>query len=323
MKYVFFGTPEFAAIVLERLIGAGMPPATVVCNPDRPVGRKKVITPPPTKLLAQKYNIPVLQPEVLSTSNLQLLTSNCDFFVVAAYAKILPREIIELPRLGTIGVHPSLLPKYRGTTPIQSAILAGDEETGVALYCMDEKVDHGAIIAKSKAQMANSNYEMLLKKLAALGGNLLIQTLPKFVKGEIRPVPQDESQATYTKKFATEDACVGEKDIEDAQAGDAEKAIKIDRMIRALNPEPGVWTFGSALANRPPALTPTRFESPAGQDVVSGRRSESGRSSMRSRAGKSQIAGGKRVKLLEAEIRDGKLLLKKIQVEGKTSQTLS
>ncbi len=236
MKYIFFGTPDFAAIILEKLIKAGWPPIAIVCNPDRPVGRKKIITPPLTKLLALKYNIPVCQPEVLSISNFQFSISKPDFFIVAAYAKIIPKEILEMSRLGTIAVHPSLLPKYRGSSPIQTAILNGEKETGVTLFLADEKVDHGPIFAGRKLEFSISNFQFLKlqQSLAELAGDLLVETLPKFIEGKITLLPQDESQATYTKKFITED---GRVDL------GKDKPINIERKIRALNPEPGVWTI--------------------------------------------------------------------------------
>jgi len=266
-KFVFFGTPEFAAIILEKLIQTGMAPALVICNPDRPVGRKKIITAPPAKIIAQKYGVNIWQPENLELEIKEIKNRVFDFFVVAAYSKILPKEILAIPRLSTIGIHPSLLPKYRGTTPIQNAILAGEKETGVTLFLTDEKVDHGPILAKRELRMTNDdNYDNLQKRLAALGADLLIETLPKFLAGEIKPQPQDESKATYTKKFRIEDAFIdlnGEPEI-------------ILRKIKALNPEPGVWT----------------------------------------------IQNGKRMKILDAEIKDGKLKLKKIQVEGKKAKNL-
>ena len=235
MRYAFFGSPEFAAIILERLIKAGMPPALVICNPDRPVGRKKVITSPPTKILAEKNKILVIQPERLSLSDIEHFTSNIELFVVAAYSKILPKEIIDLPRLGTIGVHPSLLPKYRGATPIQNTLLAGEAKTGVTLFLIDEKVDHGPMLSSSKYQVAsNEMYQSLHGKLAKLSADLLIETLPKFVKGEISSQPQNESEATYTKKFTVEDGFVNL---------DKDDPAMVERMVRALNPEPGVWTI--------------------------------------------------------------------------------
>ena len=235
MEFIFFGTPKFAAIVLEKLIAAGFIPAAVVCNPDRPVGRKQIITSPPTKLLAQKYNIPVFQPEALSSSKFEILNSKSDFAIVAAYYKIIPKQIIDSFKLGIIGVHPSLLPKYRGPSPIQTAILAGAEETGTTLFMLDEKIDHGKTIASSKMQIANSdNFEGLLEKLAELSGELLIKTLPDFVDRKIKPEPQNETKATYTKKFKTEDGLV---DLE------KDEPKFIARKIMALNPEPGVYTF--------------------------------------------------------------------------------
>jgi methionyl-tRNA formyltransferase len=278
MNYIFFGTPEFAAIILEKLIKAGWPPLAVVCNPDRPVGRKKIITPPPTKVLAQKYNIPVIQ----SIQQEIFANYQANFFVVAAYAKILRPEIFKIPLLGTIGVHPSLLPEYRGSSPIQSVILNNEKETGVTLFLIDEKVDHGKILAISRLPLRLSeNYETLLKKLAELSGDLLIETLPKFLKNEITPLPQEELQATYTKKFITEDGYVDPVDLSAAQNGASlEKAVMIERKIRALNPEPGVWTFMNIKSKQ------------------------------------------KRVKLLEAELVDGKLKLTKIQIEGGKPQNI-
>lgn len=282
MKYMFFGTPEFAAIVLEKLITAGLPPAAVVCNPDRPVGRKKIITPPPVKLLAQKHNITVRQPEKLEVGNCPS-SAEVDLAIVAAYAKIIPKEILQIPRLGVVGVHPSLLPKYRGPSPIQSAILNGEEETGVTLYLLDERVDHGSIVASEKLKMKNENHLELQKKLAELGGNLLVKILPKFVEGKIKPQPQNEAEATYTKKFITEDGFVNEKDLNVAQKG-LNTAItqRIERKIRALNPEPGVWTI----------------QSDKRQEIRDKGNAE------------------KRVKLLEAVVENNRLVIKKIQEEG-------
>lgn len=287
MNYVFFGSPQFAAIVLEKLIDAGMPPVAIVCNPDRPFGRKKIITPPAVKARIMNYElgirnkIQIFQPESASELNAIRSTLNAllpDLFVVAAYAKIISKEILDVPRLGTIGVHPSLLPKYRGTTPIQNAILNGDEITGTTLYLMDEKIDHGSILASRQEPIANRNYEELMEKLAKLSGELLMEILPD-VENKIKSAkPQDETLATYTKKFSAEDAFVKPEDVELAQDDDApELAVAIARKIRALNPEPGVWT----------------------------------------------VRDGKRLKLLEAEIRKNKLRLKKIQCEGKKSETLS
>jgi methionyl-tRNA formyltransferase len=243
MNYVFFGTPRFAEIVLGELLGAKLPPTAVVCNPDRPFGRKKAITPPPVKVLAAKIGIPVLQPEQLDEAfGVQLKRLTPDFFAVAAYAKIIPQHILDVPRLGTLGVHPSLLPKYRGASPIQSALLAGERTTGVSIYLMDAKMDHGPVFAEEKMAIPEGeNYSKLEERLAHLGGKLFAKTVPDFFAGTSHPQVQDETEATFTKKFKTEDGFVDEKELAAAVRGET-VAAAIYRKILALNPEPGVWT---------------------------------------------------------------------------------
>lgn len=234
-RYVFLGSPEFATTVLEILIKAKMPPAVVVCNPDRPVGRKKIVTPPPVKVLAEQHGIKVWQPEKLILEEWQSRVGTIDFAIVAAYAKIIKKEILDTARLGFVGVHPSLLPKYRGATPIQFALLNGEKETGVSLYFVDEFVDHGPIIAQEKCPVSDSEtYLSLEKKLADIGGKLLAEVLPELAGGYVKAEAQEETAATFTKKFKTEDALV---DLE------KDGAISVLRKIRALNPEPGVYTF--------------------------------------------------------------------------------
>ena len=244
MKFIFFGTPEFAAIILEKLIQAELMPEAVICNPDKPTGRKQIITPPPVKVLAQKYGLTIYQPKDKNELLEIIKKLQPDLAIVAAFGMLFPKEILAVPKYGFINIHPSLLPKYRGPTPIQNAILNGDEKTGVSLFLIDEKMDKGKIIANSKLQIANSdNYESLMRKLAELGADLLIETLPDFVVGKITPLPQNESQATYTKKFSTQDAYIEPKDLEEAQEKGGDKAVEIDRKIRALNPEPGTFTL--------------------------------------------------------------------------------
>jgi len=282
MKYIFFGTPEFAAIILEKLISAGFIPETVVCNPDKPVGRKKIITPPPVRVLAQKYDLPVYQPKNKSELLEIVKKLQPDLAIVAAYSMIFPKDILDVPKYGFINIHPSLLPKYRGPTPIQAAILNGDKETGVSLFLIDEEVDHGLILAQRELEFPISNppaggragfqFSILLQKLANLGADLLVKTLPAFVAGKITPLAQDESQATYTKKFTTQDAYIEPKDLEKALNEGGKIALETYRKVLALNPEPGVWT----------------------------------------------MRDGKRMKILEVILtQDNKLKLKKIQVEGK------
>src|SRR3989344_3501908 len=245
MRYVFFGTPRFAATVLEKLIDGGIPPTVLVCNPDRPLGRKKIVTSPPTKQIVadRKLQIEIFQPE--NKNELSAISdkifANADFGVVAAYAQIIPREVIDKAKLGIIGVHPSLLPKLRGASPIQTAILDGHDMTGVSLFMLDARVDNGAVIASDKIQVTSDiDYLALEEKLASLAGNMLMEILPKFILGKVEQIPQDASLATYTKKFVTEDGFVPNEDLEKAKNGVG--AIEILRKIRALNHEPGVYT---------------------------------------------------------------------------------
>ncbi len=249
MNYAYFGTPEFSAIILRELIDRGIPPRVLICNPDRPTGRKKIITPPPTKRVVTESGLPIeiLQPE--NKSELALMGgdifSKSDLGVVAAYGQIIPVEIIGVSKLGIIGVHPSLLPKYRGPSPIRSAILSGEESTGVTLFMMDDLVDHGPIIKKSEYKISRDDtYEILHEKLAKMSPTLLIEAIKKFREGKITPEAQDESAATYTKKIKSEDGYVKYEDLTIAQSGkDKKLAAAIWRKIRALNPEPGVYTL--------------------------------------------------------------------------------
>jgi methionyl-tRNA formyltransferase len=275
MKYIFFGTTEFSVGILKPLLAAGFPPALVICNPDRPVGRKKVITPPPIKPLAESAGIPVLQPERIDAEFVRTVQQEgFDLGVLASYGKILPAGLLSAPRLGVIGVHVSLLPAFRGASPMQSVILSGEAMTGVTLYLMDEKVDHGPILAAAHIPVERRSFIELQDESARVGAELLIKVLPDFAAGRLEPVPQDETKATFTKKFKTEDGFVEDADLRAAENGNAEHTARIDRMILALDPEPGVWT----------------------------------------------LRNGKRLKLLRAETREGKLKLTRIQWEGKTPE---
>lgn len=246
MRYIFFGSPEFAETILSELIAAGLPPVAVITNPDRPFGRKKIITPPPVKLLAEKNGIPVFQPEKIGAEFIEeIKTFEAEAFVVAAYSKIIPQALIDAAPLGALGVHPSLLPLYRGASPIQGAILGGEKETGVTIYKMDAAVDHGPIFAERKTEIGeNETYLELQKRLAKIGGKMIVEALPKFMNSEITSAEQDHEKATLTKKFKTEDGFVSEESFAKALSGEnPEEAARVSRIIRALNPDPGVWTL--------------------------------------------------------------------------------
>ncbi len=243
MRYIFFGSYEFACIVLERLIASQNKPLAVVCNPDRPIGRKKNLTSPPVKNIAQENAIPIFQPERLEEIKDQLKEMDPQIAVIAAYAKIVSKSVLEIPRLGTFGIHPSLLPRYRGATPIQTAILNGDHETGATLFKVDEKVDHGPILSSKKIEIEERDtYRSLENKLALYGAELFERLLknPDDLKNL---TSQNETEATYTQKFKTSDGFVLHEDIEKAQRENANLALEISRKVRALGHEPGIWTL--------------------------------------------------------------------------------
>lgn len=241
MNVVFFGTPDFAVTILKALIDAHMPPIAVVTTLDKPAGRGQKITSPPIKELANTYHISVLQPEKLKDDAFldTLRNYKADMFVIAAYGKILPQALLDIPPKGTINIHPSLLPRHRGPSPIQNAILMGDDTTGVTLMLTDKEMDHGPIIATCSWHITDSNitYTQLHNKLAELGGDLLVKTLPKWITGEITSQEQNHAQATYTKLITKEDGHI-----------DWTKSAKeIDCMVRALNPWPGTWSYLSVI----------------------------------------------------------------------------
>ena len=178
LNIIFIGTPRFGSIILEGLIKNDYKPFLVITAPDKPVGRKQILTPPPVKIAAQKYNIPVSQPEKIASPQLKDLKP--DLIVSAAYGQIIPKEILEIPQFGCLNIHPSLLPKYRGPSPIQTAILNGDKETGVTIILMDAKVDHGKIVSSIRYKLSSDiDYKKLEGKLAELSIKLLIKTLPE------------------------------------------------------------------------------------------------------------------------------------------------
>ena len=248
INFAFFGTSEFSVKILEKLIESGYAPSLVVTAPDKPRGRKMALTPPPVKVSAQKYNLKIIQPEKLSDLDIEC-PSGLDLFIVAAYGKIIPKSVLEIPKFGALNVHPSLLPKFRGPSPIQSFILSGEEKTGVTIMLMDEQVDHGQILSqkefealnpkseirnKSQIQNLKLNSKELEEKLAELGGQMLVDAIPKWVNGEIKPQEQDHGQATFTKKITKEDGLV---DLE------KDKPETIYKKFLAFQSWPGVYYF--------------------------------------------------------------------------------
>jgi methionyl-tRNA formyltransferase len=214
IKFAFFGTSDFSVVILEILKKGGFIPSLIITTPDKPQGRNLVMTPSPVKIWAEKNDIRTLSPEKLDSAFInELNKEKWDVFVTASYGKIIPLEILNIPKRKSLNVHPSLLPEFRGPSPIQSMILENKKETGVSIMLMDEEMDHGPIVAQAKIKISEwPNYGVLEKELAELSGNLLVETLPKWVNREIESVPQNHSKATYTKMIEKEDGLI---DIED------------------------------------------------------------------------------------------------------------
>lgn len=238
-KFAFFGSPDFAVDILDKLEEHELLPELIITAPDRKKGRGQEKSPPPVGVWAKDRGIPTLQPEEIDTAFIQKLRTRApkggwDLFVVVAYGHILPEELIYLPTHHTLNMHPSLLPRLRGAAPIRGAILQEDE-TGVSIIELDTKMDHGPIVAQKKVATDRwpPAYNQLKKRLATAGGELLAQTIPKWIQEDITASPQDEENASYIKKFTAED---GEIDLSDSP----EKNI---RKIRAFTDWPKAHFF--------------------------------------------------------------------------------
>lgn len=209
-KFAFWGTPEVGSKTLEILKNSGYIPKIIITSPDKPQGRKLIVTPPPVKVWAELNGIPCLQPDEINQNFIdKIRKEDCDLFIVVAYGKILPEELINLPKLGSINIHYSLLPKLRGASPVESAILNGHKETGVTIQQIALKMDQGPIISQEKTDIStDEKTEELKQRLITLGGNLLVNTLPKIIKGDYTKKEQNETEATYSKKIKKEDGLV-------------------------------------------------------------------------------------------------------------------
>lgn len=208
---IFMGTPELAAVILGKMMEAGMAPEAVVTQPDRPVGRKRMVQSPPVKQLAAKHGIEVWQPEKLKGNEkiaAKIRELAPDAIVVAAYGQMIPKEILDIPKKGCLNIHPSLLPKYRGASPMQFALMSGDKETGVSIMLLDEKMDHGPILTQEKWICEEKYYGQLSKELSEIGAKLLVETLPKWLEGRIEPKEQDHDKATYTRIISKKDGLI-------------------------------------------------------------------------------------------------------------------
>jgi methionyl-tRNA formyltransferase len=231
---IFAGTPEFAVASLQALIDAGAVPSAVLTQPDRPAGRGKSLTASPVKKLAQEHGIKVMQPfnlrDEAAVSELRDLQP--DIMVVAAYGLILPQAVLDIPRAGCLNVHASLLPRWRGAAPIQAAILAGDEISGVCLMSMEAGLDTGPVYRCEQAAIGeHETAGSLHDRLANAGARLLTENLNAIVNGEVTAVAQDDTAASYAPKIKTADA----------ELTWQRPAAELDRIVRAYNPVPGAW----------------------------------------------------------------------------------
>ncbi len=242
MKIVFMGTPAFAVPSLRGLIDQGYQITAVVTQPDRPKGRKRILSPPPVKVEAEAYGIPVLQPEKLRdpAAIAELAQYAPDLIVTAAYGQILPKAVLEMPRYGCINVHGSLLPKYRGAAPIQYALMDGESETGVTIMYMEEGLDTGDMISSVRVPIEDEDDTgTLFDKLSEAGAALLLRTVPELLEGRVQVTPQRHEDATYARMIKRE-----HERIDWTQS-----ALSIHNLIRALRPWTGAFTTveGTAL----------------------------------------------------------------------------
>jgi methionyl-tRNA formyltransferase len=274
LKIAFFGSPLFAVQSLEKLKELGIVPDLVIAQPDKPAGRKLLLTPPETKVWAEENNVAVFQPKTLrSEETVQAIKDEgpWDLFIVAAYGKIITQEILNIPKHGSLNIHPSLLPKLRGASPLQSAIL-NEDETGVTITLVDAEMDHGPILAQEMTTIEWPPKESELQKITAeQGARMLAEVIPKWVKGEITPRDQEHDKATFTKKITKEDGLL---DLN----GDPEKNY---RKIQAFD----IWPRTYFLAEK------------NGTKI--------------------------RVIITDAELKDGKLTIKKVIPEGKKEMDYS
>ena len=231
LKIVFMGTPDFSVPVLEGLI-QNYQVELVVSQPDRKVGRKQILTPTPVKQKALEYGIEVFQPENITTDYQKILEVDADIIITCAYGQILPKVLLESPKYKCINVHASLLPKLRGGAPIHKAIINNYPRTGITIMYMVEKMDAGDILAQRDTIIQkNENVQSLHDRLSVMGCELLLETLPKLVKGEIEAIPQNEAEVTYAWNITREEEKIDFNRY----------AIDIHNQIRGLSPFPGAY----------------------------------------------------------------------------------
>jgi len=315
IPFAFFGSSDFSIYVLDELKIKGFLPAVIITTPDKPKGRGLVLSPTPVKVWAEKNNIPVLDPAKLDDVFLEKLkkcgieslnppagVDHWPLFIVASYGKIIPQTIIDLPEHKILNVHPSLLPKYRGASPIQNAILDDTKDTGVTIIRLDKEMDHGPIVAVEKVRFDEwSTYEKVEEKLGIIGGELLAKILPDWINGKIKEVEQDHSQATFTKKIVKEDGLLDPADLKvDAPN---ERAYLAFRKIQAYHAWPGAYFFIKSKEQK---------KSLAAQSQSLQLVSDKSACSLRT-----EVQDKIRIKITSASWKNDKLIIEKVIPEGK------
>jgi methionyl-tRNA formyltransferase len=287
-RILFMGTPEFAVPALEQLAADAYPIIGVVTQPDRPKGRGKALAPPPVKICAEAHGLSVLQPERVRDESFleQFRALAPDMVVLVAFGQILPKDIIDRPKLGCINVHPSLLPKYRGAAPMNWALIRGERETGVTIMLMSEGVDAGDILLQAETPVQeDETYDGLHDRLAVMGAEMLIRTIEMVVAGRAQRVPQDHSLATFAPRLKKEDGL-----IRWDRGG-----FEIVCLIRGLSAQPGAYTF---LDGKKLRILQAACEEGAG-------------------AGVPGEIGAPSAKGLSIRVQDGLVYLQDVQLEGK------
>ncbi len=289
MKIVFMGTPEFARPTLEILSRSSHDVVGVFCQPDQPKGRGRILSAPPVKTFASSQNIPVYQPSTLKDSgSLETIKSlNPDIIIVVAYGHLLPESIINYPRLKSVNLHSSLLPKYRGAAPINWALIRGEKETGITSMLMDKELDAGEILLQEKISISVDDNAMTLHdKLAILGAQKIIETIEGLEKDQIKPVKQDHQNATYAPKLKKEDGLINWD----------KKAADIFNLIRGTYKWPGAYTyFQNKRLKILKAELPKRMRTGKPNDLL--------------------YVGKKGI---DVATKDGSLLITRVQLEGKS-----
>jgi methionyl-tRNA formyltransferase len=236
VRIVFMGTPQFAVTILESLLQSAYEVLAVYTQPDKPAGRGRPVVLPPVKRLALERQIQVIQPKTFKSREVveQLASFQPELIIVAAFGAILPPEVLSLPKFACLNVHPSLLPRHRGPSPVANTVLCGDELAGVTIMLMDAGLDTGPILAQEKVGISfMDSTGSLSSKLAEVGASLLLETLPKWLGGELKQQAQDETQATYSKLITSKDAEI------DWHLS----ALELWRRVRAYNPWPSCYTW--------------------------------------------------------------------------------